>query len=114
MGQVSTGFILLNSGAWRLKPEQAWLYSKSASAMPEALQSSASIAEVARLTSLGEKLVRRRAYELVEAGRLMRTASGFLVNIDYMNGPQIKAGAAAIVSAFYRMIYELNALGVRL
>ena len=112
-GQVSIGFILLNSAAWRLKPQHAWLYARADSPMPVSLQVPASVAEVARLSGLNEKLVRRKAYQLVEAGRLTRTGSGFLVNTDYMNGPQIKAGAAAIVSAFYRMSYELNALGVR-
>ena len=113
-GQVSIGFILLNSAAWRLRPEQAWLYSTSESPMPEGLQVPASIAEVARLTGLGEKLVRRKAYELVDAGRLSRSGSGFLVDAAYMNGTETRAGAAAIVSAFYRMIYDLTALGVRL
>ena len=114
MGQVSIGFIILNSAAWRLDPEQAWLYSKAGSATPGAMQRPTSIAEVAQLTGLGEKLVRRKARELVEAGRLTRTGQGFLVSTDYMNGPEIRAGAAAIVAAFYRMIYDLNALGVRL
>lgn len=113
-GQVSIGFILLNSAAWRLNPEHAWLYSKADSLMPESLQVTTTIAEVARLTGLGEKLVRRKAQYLLDGGRLMRAKGGFLVNIDYMNGPQIKAGAAAIVSAFYRLLYELTALGVRL
>ena len=114
MGQVSIGFMMLNSAAWRLKPEEAWRYSRAESAVPDALQTPTSIAEVARLTGLGEKLVRRKAYELVESGRLTRTGSKFLVSNDYMNGPEIRAGAAAIVSAFYRMIYDLTALGVRL
>lgn len=113
-GQVSIGFILLNSSAWRLDRDQAWLYARADSRMPDALQVPASVAEVARVTGLGEKLVRRKADQLVAAGRLTRTDKGFLVSIDYMNGPQIKTGAAAIVSAFYRMIYDLNALGVRL
>ncbi len=112
-GQVSIGFILLNSAAWRLNPEHAWLYSRADSPMPDRLQVPTAVAEVARASGLGEKLVRRKANQLVEAGRLTRTGNGFLVSIDYMNGPQIKAGAASIVSAFYRMIYDLNALGVR-
>ncbi|WP_298163340.1 hypothetical protein [Brevundimonas sp.] len=114
MGQVSTGFIMANSAAWRLDPEQAWLFSKAKSPMPDSLQAPASIAQVARLTGLGEKLVRRKAHDLVDAGRLTRLRGGFLVSIDYMNGPEIRAGAAAIVSAFYRMIRDLKALGVRL
>ena len=114
MGQVFIGFIMLNSAAWRLDPKQAWLFSKAESPMPDGLQAPASIAEVARLTGLGEKLVRRKAYELVDAGRLKLTGSRFLVSADYMNGPETRAGAAVIVSAFYRMIYDLTALGVRL
>jgi hypothetical protein len=113
-GQVSIGFILLNSAAWRLNPEHAWLYSRADSPMPESLQVTTTIAEAARLTGLNEKLVRRKAQYLQEEGRLTRVEGGYLVNIDYMNGPQIKAGAAEIVSAFYRMVYELTALGVRL
>jgi hypothetical protein len=113
-GQVSIGFILLNSAAWRLNREEAWLYARADSRMPEALQVPASVTEVARVTGLGERLVRRKAKQLVATGRLTHSGRGFLVSIDYMNGPQIKTGATAIVSAFYRMIYDLNALGVRL
>lgn len=114
IGQVSTGFIPLNSADWRLKPEEAWRYARAESGMPDHLQRPVSVAGVARLTGLGEKLVRRKANELVAAGRLTRNGSGFLVSPDYMTGPEIRAGAAAIVSAFYRMVYDLTALGVRL
>ena len=35
-----------------------------------------------------------------------------LLSMDYMQGPESRAGAAALIRAFYRMIYDLNALGV--
>ena len=113
-GQVSIGFIVLNSAAWSLNPEKAWRYSRADSTTPDHLRRPATIADVVRLTGLGKELVRRKTHELVDAGRLERTADGFLVSPDYMNGPEIRAGAAAIVGAFYRMIYDLTALGVQL
>ena len=112
-GQVYIGFVTLNSAGWSLKAEHAWRYSRVDTPPPDHIRTPASIADVARHTGLGKELVRRKAHELVDAGRLDRTPGGFLVSMDYIQGPQNRAGGAALVAAFYRMIYDLNALGVQ-
>ena len=113
-GQVLIGFMSLNSAAWSLKAEMAWRYSTSDTPPPDHVRTPASIADVARLTGLGKELVRRKAHELVEAGRMQPVGRGYLIDMGYMQGPESQAGGSAIVTAFYRMIYDLTALGVRL
>ena len=113
-GQVYIGFVILNSAGWSLKAEHAWRYSRVDTPPPDHIRTPASIADVARLTGLGKELVRRKAHELIDAGRLDRTPDGLLVSMDYIQGPQNRAGGAALVAAFYRMIYDLTALGIQL
>lgn len=111
---VSSAVMAINSEAWSLKAEQAWRYDRADTPPPDHLRTPASIADIARVTALGKELVRRKLHELVEAGRVVRTADGFLINMDYMQGPESRAGGVAVVTAFYRMIYDLTALGVQL
>ena len=113
-GPVYVGFVILNSAGWSLKAEHAWRYSRVDTPPPDHIRTPASIADVARLTGLSKELVRRKAHELIDSGRLDRTPDGYLVSMDYIQGPQNRAGGAALVTAFYRMIYDLTALGVQL
>ena len=111
---VSTAIMSHNSAAWSLKADEAWRYDRADTPPPDHLRTPASIADVVRLTGLGKELVRRKIIDLIAAGRVVRAAGGFLINMDYMQGPESRAGGAAIVTAFYRMIYDLSALGVDL
>ena len=114
ISSVSTAYMLLNIAEWSLKAEEAWRYSRVDTPPPDHVRNPASIADAARLTGLDRELVRRKTHELVAAGRIERTAAGYLASMDYMQGPESRAGADAIVTAFYRMIYDLTALGIRL
>ena len=111
---VSSSVMALNSAGWSFKAEEAWRYATADTPPPDHLRTPASIADIARLTGLGKEMVRRKLLELIKAGRVVRTPDGFLINMDYMQGPESRAGGAAIVTAFYRMIYDLTALGVKL
>ena len=111
---VSSAVMSLNSLAWTLKADEAWRYARADTPPPDHLRTPATIAEVCKVTGLGKELVRRKLIELIDAGRVDRAAGGFLINMDYMQGPETRAGGAAIVTAFYRMIYDLTALGVEL
>lgn len=113
-GAIFATYMILNSSAFNLKADIAWRYSTADATPPDELRRPASVAEVADRLCLGHELVRRKTRDLVAAGRLERQGKGFLVSMDHMQGPNSRAGGAAIVNAFYRMIYDLTALGVRL
>ena len=111
---VSSAVMSRNSATWSLKADEAWRYARADTPPPDHLRTPATIADVAKLTGLGKEMVRRKLLELISAGRVIRAPDGFLINMDYMQGPESRAGGAAIVTAFYRMIYDLTALGVAL
>ena len=111
---VSTAVMSHNSAAWALQAEESWRDSRADTPPPDSLRTPATITDVVRLTGMGKELVRRKLQELGDAGRVVRTPSGFLIDMDYMQGPESRAGGAAIVTAFYRMVYDLTALGVQL
>ncbi len=113
-GHVYTAIIALNNAVWSLDKGKAWRYSRADTPPPENLRKPASIADAARLTGHGKELVRRKIHDLEKAGRIERRNSGFVATINHLLGPENTTATLVIVKAFYRMIYDLTALGVRL
>ena len=88
---VSSAVMTLNSAAWTDKANEAWRYATADTPPPDHMRTPASITEVSRLTGLGKELVRRKLLELIAAGRVVRTGEGFLIDMDYMQGPESRA-----------------------
>ena len=110
---VSTAVMSHNSAPWTAKKELAWRHAQADTFPPDDIRAPATVADVVKITGLGRELVRRKLQELIVSGRVEKVDGGYRINMNYMQGPQSRAAAVVVVTAFYRIVYEMTALGVR-
>lgn len=113
-GVIYVTVMVINADSFSRDPDAAWRYSRADTPPPDSLRRPATIREAAGRLNLNRELVRRQVLGLLENGRLVRTSEGLFASMEDMQGPKTREAAIAMTKAFYRMIYDLKALGVRL
>ena len=103
-----------NSEALSRDPDAAWLYGYTDTPPPDHARRSASIRETAGRLGLPQETVRRQVQSLIKAGRLVRTDTGYLAGMDFIQSPVMRECAHDINLAFFRMVHDLDGLGLRL
>lgn len=112
LAHVYIAIIALNNRGWKGDKVRAWLNPRAGDPLPNADRIPASIGDTARLTGHGKELTRRKLNELVHSGRVERIDDLYIASPRYIEGPENVAGVEVIVKAFYRMVYDLTALGL--
>jgi hypothetical protein len=113
-GIVFAAIMSLNSAAITKHPEDAWLYARADTPPPDSLRRAASIEDVASQLCLSLDEVRREVDRLVAEARVLPVEGGYLASMSYMQSEASQTAALNMTRAFYRMIYDLSHLGVRL
>jgi hypothetical protein len=111
---VFAAIMSANSEAFAADPQTAWRYSRADSPPPDDLRTPVTISQAALRLGVPNETVRRQVQSLVRQGRIERARGGYLASMTYMQGPVGRESAATVTRAFYRMVYDLNALGVSL
>lgn len=104
----------MNSHAFGKNPSDAWNYARADTPPPDSVRQPASIAEVAGCLGLSEEIVGQVVNRMIDAGRIDAVEGGYLAGMDYMQSEIGQAAGLNMIRAFYRMIYDLGRLGVRL
>jgi hypothetical protein len=104
----------INAEAMGKSPDEAWRYARADTPPPDAVRRPATIREVAARLNLDRESARRHVHGLIKGGRVIKGDKGYLANTAYMQTPLSQAAAVEMTKAFYRMIYDLTALGVEL
>ena len=94
--------------------DAAWLYAYADSPPPDQLRRPASIRETATRIGLPHETVRRQVQSLVRAGRVERAEKGCLAGMTFMQSQSMRDCASDITLAFYRLVHDLEVLGVQL
>ena len=103
----------INGEPFSRDPEGAWLYAYADSPPPDHARRPASIRETAARLGLPQETVRRHVQAMVVESRVDRVDKGYLAAMDFMQSPVVRDGANDVTRAFYRMVNDLEALGVR-
>lgn len=111
---VFAAIMSANSEAFAADRSTAWRYANADSPPPDEVREAVTISQAAVRLGVPNETVRRHVKALIGEGRILRARGGYLTSMDYMQGPIARESAAAVTKAFYRMIHDLNALGVAL
>ena len=112
-GAVYTAVMVINAEAFSRDPEAAWRYARADTPPPDTLRRPATVREAAERLNLNKEQVRRQVLALLANGRMARTSEGLFATVAHMQGSQLREASDAMAKSFYRMIYDLKALGVR-
>ena len=104
----------INGEALSRDPEAAWLYAYADSPPPDQARRPASIRETAVRLGLPQETTRRQVQALVRCGMIERVDKGYLASMDFMQAPIMRECARDVTLAFYRMVHDLEVLGVHL
>jgi len=115
-GAASVASVVMVANAEQLAqdPQQAWLYSTQDAPPPDEIRRPVTIREVAQRLNMDRESVRRQFHVLVAQDKLIKVDGGYLSNMKFLQTPEVLKSGMDMVTAFYRMIYDLTALGVRL
>ncbi len=103
-----------NSEHLAADPQAAWRYARADSPPPDELREPVTISQAAVRLGIPNETARRQVQALVRQGRVERARGGYLASMDYMQSQVAQESSLAVTRAFYRMVYDLNALGVSL
>jgi hypothetical protein len=103
----------INGEPFSRDPEGAWLYAYADNPPPDQVRQPASIRETASRLGLPQETVRRQVRALVRDGRVERVEKGYLAGMAFMQSDPVRDGASDLTRAFYRMLHDLEMLGVR-
>ena len=104
----------INGEQFSRDPEAAWQYADADSPPPDHARRPATIREAAVRLGLPQETVRRQVQAMVADGRMQRGARGYLASMTFMQSDLMRDCASDITLAFYRMVHDLEALGVKL
>ena len=104
----------INGEPFSRDPEAAWLYAYADSPPPDQARRPASIRETAARLGLPQETVRRQVQTMVRDGRIDHVEKGHLAAMAFMQSAVMRDCASDITRAFYRMVHDLEGLGVRL
>ena len=104
----------INAETFRHDPGEEWRYSRADTPAPDSIKRAATIAEVAAFLNLDKESARRQVHGLVASGKVVKGGKGYLASADYMQTETSRLAGVGMTKAFYRMIYDLTALGVEL
>jgi hypothetical protein len=91
----------------------AWAYSRADTPPPDSVRRPATIREAADRLGLDKESARRYVHAMVRNGQLTRGDKGYYASMAHMQSPRGRRAATEMTKAFYRMIYDLSALGLR-
>ena len=104
----------INSEPFSRDPDGAWLYAHADTPPPDQARRPASIRETAGHLGLPQETVRRQVQGLLAAGRVDKAEKGYLTSMEFMQCAQMRDCARDVTLAFYRMVHDLEGLGVHL